>query len=189
MGSDGNIQTRRRVPWGRPEVRSALRSLTVSVVIVIGYFTLPFTSPFTANTTIFLVGGLVSVAGLLAWQVMTIRVSRFPRARAFATLATTVPLFFVVFASAYHLMSRADAGNWSEPMSRLDALYFTVTTFATVGFGDISAESAAARAVVTVQIILDLVLIGLMTRVIVRAVQEALGRQQEGSEQPRRARA
>lgn len=177
MGTDGNIQTRRRVPWGGPEVRSALRSLLVSVVIVLGYFVLPFTSPFTTNTTVFLVGGLVFVAGLLAWQVRGIKSSPYPRARAFSTLAITVPLFFVVFASAYHLMSRADAGNWSEPMSRLDALYFTVTTFATVGFGDISAVSATARAVVTVQIILDLVLIGLVTRVIVRAVQDALGRQ------------
>lgn len=173
---------RRRVPWGRAEVRSALRSLLVSAVIVVGYFTLPFTSPLTANTIAFLAAGLLLVAGLLVWQVRAIRVSSYPRVRAFATVAITLPLFLVIFAIAYHLMSRADATNWSEPMSRLDALYFTVTTFATVGFGDINARSATARAVVTVQIILDLVLIGLMTRVIVRAVQEALGRRQDATE-------
>ena len=35
--------------------------------------------------------------------------------------------------------------------TRLDSIYFTVTTLSTVGFGDIAAHSQGARAVVTVQ--------------------------------------
>jgi voltage-gated potassium channel len=39
-------------------------------------------------------------------------------------------------------------------MTHTDALYFTVTVFATVGFGDITARTDTARLLVTVQITL-----------------------------------
>jgi hypothetical protein len=42
--------------------------------------------------------------------------------------------------------------------------------FATVGFGDITAKTEAARLVVTGQMIVDLIIIGLGARVIVGAV-------------------
>ena len=49
-------------------------------------------------------------------------------------------------------------------MTRFDALYFTVSTFATVGFGDITAISVAARFVTLVQMIGGLVLIRVVAR-------------------------
>src|SRR5208282_4777456 len=58
-------------------------------------------------------------------------------------------------------------------LTRTDSLYFTVTTFSTVGFGDITATSQAARLVVTVQMILDLLVLGLGIRVFIGAVQLA----------------
>ena len=51
----------------------------------------------------------------------------------------------------------------------------TVTIFSTVGFGDISAASEAARVLVTVQMILDLIVLGLGIRILVGAVD--VGRQ------------
>ena len=62
-------------------------------------------------------------------------------------------------------------------MTRTDALYFTVTVFSTVGFGDITAKTEAARLVVTGQMIADLVVIGLAVKVIAGAVKR--GRQQQ----------
>ena len=57
--------------------------------------------------------------------------------------------------------------TWASPASfsthqltRTDALYFTVTTFTTVGFGDIIPASQGARLVVTAQMILDLLVLG-----------------------------
>jgi hypothetical protein len=49
----------------------------------------------------------------------------------------------------------------------------TVTAFSTVGFGDITAASQPARLVVTVQMLLDLLVLGLGIRVIIGAVQRA----------------
>ncbi len=71
-------------------------------------------------------------------------------------------------------MARDGSANFNtHPLTRTDSLYFTVTTFATVGFGDITATSQTARLMVTVQMILDLLALGLGIRVFVGAVQFA----------------
>jgi hypothetical protein len=74
-------------------------------------------------------------------------------------------------------MAAISAGNFTQPLTHTDALYFTITVFATVGFGDITARTEAARLVVSGQMIADLVIIGLGARIIVGAVR--LGRQRQ----------
>jgi hypothetical protein len=103
------------------------------------------------------------------------RTIRAARPRAIEALATSVPLFLLLFASAYVVMAKLSAGNFSQPLTRTDALYFTVTVLATVGFGDITAKTQTARLVVTAQMIADLVVIGLAIKVIVGAVQRRRG--------------
>ena len=84
-----------------------------------------------------------------------------------------MPLFLLLFASAYYVMERASPGSFSHSLTRTDALYFTVTTFTTVGYGDITATSQSARLVVTAQMLLDLLALGLGVRVLLGAVQLA----------------
>lgn len=92
-------------------------------------------------------------------------------------LASTVPLFVLLFASVYFVMAQASPANFGiHQLTRTDALYFTVTVFSTVGFGDITPVSQGARLVVTAQMLLDLLVLGLGIRVFVWAVQ--VGRQQ-----------
>ena len=73
-------------------------------------------------------------------------------------------------------MANVSASNFGERLTHTDALYFAVTVFFTVGFGDISAMSEAARLVVTGQMLADL--IGLGIRVILAAVGRGQPRQQ-----------
>ena len=69
-------------------------------------------------------------------------------------------------------MAWADPSNFNVyPLTRTDSLYFTVTVFATVGFGDITATSQTGRLLVTAQMILDLIVLGLGIRVFLGAVQ------------------
>jgi hypothetical protein len=51
------------------------------------------------------------------------------------------------------------------------ALYFTMTVFATVGFGDIAPVTPAARAVVLGQMVGNLVVLGLLLRLVTSAVR------------------
>ena len=156
-------------------VRALLRAAGSTVVLVAIYYLLPLNHvPGWLAVTI-LVIGLMLLVGLVSLQVRSIVASPFPGLRAAEALATSVPLFLLLFAATYVVLATISATDFSEPLTRTDALYFTVTVFATVGFGDITATSEAARLVVTGQMIADLVIIGVAIRVIVGAVQR--GRQ------------
>lgn len=165
-------RTRRRLA-----TRSLLRSLLVSLVIVAGYFLLPMRLD-SGLPVAALAVGLVVVGLVLGWQVVDIARSPYPRVRAIGALATSVPLFLAVFATTYVLMADAQPASFSEPMNRLDSAYFTVTVFATVGFGDIVPVSGAARAVTTIQMFGDLIMVGLVARTLFGAVEHNLSRRQ-----------
>jgi hypothetical protein len=51
-------------------------------------------------------------------------------------------------------------GQFAELHDRTDALYFNISTLATVGFGDIHPAGQLARAAVTLQIVFNLVFLG-----------------------------
>ena len=63
-------------------------------------------------------------------------------------------------------LSHADSSHFSEPLNHTGALYFAVTVFSTVGFGDITPKGDLARAVVSMQMILDLVVIGAVVKLL-----------------------
>jgi voltage-gated potassium channel len=154
----------RRIVW------SFLRATGSTVALVVIYYLLPLNRSSRWAAVTILVIGLMLFIGLVAFQVRSIVRSRFPALRAIEALATSVPLFLLLFASVYVVLSTISASNFTEPLTHTDALYFTVTVFSTVGFGDITAKTEAARLVVTAQMIADLLIIGLGLRVIVGAV-------------------
>ena len=165
-GSQPHDRDRRRYA-----LAALLRSCVVAVLVVLAYFVLPMTSATRASAIVVLVGGLTALVLVLAWHIRLILVAPYPAARAASALVVTVPLFLVVFATIYYLMGVADEAAWSEPLTRMDALYFTVTVFATVGFGDITAVSQSARVLTMFQMVAGLVLVGVIARVLVGAVQ------------------
>jgi voltage-gated potassium channel len=163
-----------------------LRATGSTVALVAIYYLLPLDHSSTPAAVTMLVIGLVVFIALIAFQVRSIVRSRFPALRAIESLATSVPLYLLLFASVYVVMAAISRGNFGQRLTHTDALYFTVTVFSTVGFGDITAKTETARLVVTGQMIGDLLVIGLGLRVIVGAVGR--GRQQRpqdaGTEQP-----
>ena len=158
-----------RPPYRRI-VRSFLRATGSTVALVVIYYLLPLNRSSTWVAVTMLVIGLALFIGLVAFQVRSIVRSRFPALRAIEALATSVPLFLLLFAGAYVVLSTISATSFGQRLTHTDALYFTVTVFSTVGFGDIAAKTEAARLVVTAQMIADLLIIGLGLRVIVGAV-------------------
>jgi hypothetical protein len=84
-----------------------------------------------------------------------------------------------LFAVVYLRMAEADTGAFSEPLSRTDALYFTLTVFSTVGFGDITPRTDPARVVTMVQMLGDLLVVGLVLNLMVGAVKT--GRQRRAA--------
>ncbi len=173
----GHLPPRELGPGERRAVlMSLLRSLLVATAVCAAYFVLPLPTRLSAWPVLRLAGGLVVVALLLTWQIREILRAPYPGARAVGGLVVSIPLFLVLFASTYLLLAEGDPGMFSEPLTRLDAMYFTVTVFATVGFGDITAVSQSARAVVMTQMVGDLILVGLIARAIVDAVNRGRDR-------------
>ena len=74
-------------------------------------------------------------------------------------------------------MAAVSASNFGQKLTHTDALYFTVTVFTTVGFGDITAKSEGARLLVTAQMIADLIVLGVGAKIILGAVTRGRQRQ------------
>ena len=151
-----------------------LRALGVSAVLIALYYLAPLDRLTGVSLLAAVIIGLLALAAMIAYQVWAIRHAALPGIRAVEALATTVPLYLLLFAATFYLMSHTGTSNFNvHVLSRTDSLYFTVTVFATVGFGDISPASQVARLVVTAQMIFNLIVLGLGVRLIVGAVQQA----------------
>jgi voltage-gated potassium channel len=144
--------------------------LTIALVVAI-YFLLPFDHGSNAGAVAELALGVLALVAIIVWQIRRIVGSDHPISRAVEALALSVPLYVLLFATTYFLMARANQTSFGGPLSRTDAMYFSSTIFTTVGFGDITAKSEAARLMVTLQMWLDLVFLGLVVRLVVNAVK------------------
>jgi voltage-gated potassium channel len=154
-------------------VRGLVRAGITAAIIVVLYYALPLDRRSDASLVLELVIGVAVLVATIAWQVRAIIRSAYPAIRATQSLASTTPLFLLLFASTYFTMSLDDPGTFTEPLTRSDALYFAITVFSTVGFGDISPESQTARLTVATQMLLDLVVLGLGIQVILGATKRA----------------
>ena len=163
-------------------LRTVLRAAATTTLLVVLYYVLPLDTALDTHTVLLVILCLAAFTAVLTWRIRAIIRSDYPGLRAINTLASVVPLYILLFAMTYFLMERADSAYFGQPLTRSSALYFSVTVFSTVGFGDITAKTDTARLVVTAQMLLDLILLGFGARVILSAVN--LGRQRQAPPKP-----
>jgi voltage-gated potassium channel len=152
-----------------------LRTLLTVVAMVVVYYLAPLGRAFDLRLGIWLVVGLVALGVAVGWQIRAIAVSETPRLRAAETVAVALPFLIVLFAAAYTLMSHYEPASFTEALNRTDALYFTMTVFATVGFGDIAPVTEQARIFTMAQMVVGLAMVGLVAKLLLGAVQHAVG--------------
>ncbi|MCX5384648.1 potassium channel family protein [Streptomyces sp. NBC_00083] len=153
-----------------------LRALASAVLVTALYYVAPLDWGVGVGTVAVLVGALVVFGWLLARQLASITRARFPWLRAVQALAVAVPLFLVMFSAAYFLLAHDYPESFSEPLSRTAALYFTISVFVTVGFGDIVPTSEVARALTSAQMIVDLIVLAVLGKAVFGAVRVGLRR-------------
>ncbi len=157
------------LPTGRRRlvVAMAIARTAVSVaVLVVIYFVVPMNRLQGATSVLFLVAGLFVVAVVLALQIRATMASPHPALRAVESLGISVPLLLLLFSAVHFLLEASVPDSYTQALTRLDALYFSVTMFATVGFGDIAPVTQAARVLTTVQMLVNVAFIGVVARVL-----------------------
>jgi hypothetical protein len=158
-----------RVDRRRAIVRTTVVVVLAWVALIGGYYVLPLTHSSDRAFVIRLVLACVLFATVVVWQVRQALTARLPAMRAVQALGVIVPLYLVLFAAVYLSLSHESVSHFSEPLDHTDALYLTVTVFASVGFGDITPRGDLARILVTVQMLAGLIVLGAVVRVLINA--------------------
>lgn len=152
------------------------RTSLMIVLLTACYYVLPDDGPFEDLQSGLRAGwslaALIAFALVLRIQVRTIRRRPSVWGRAEALL-TALYLLILAFAISYDRMAGTGGDVFAGINNRTDALYFTVTVVSTVGFGDIHAVSTGARAVVTVQMLVNVFFVGAALRLLGGAANRA----------------
>lgn len=186
---------RRRLPWQRRAAAAAAMRLVdlepaerrravvvcaatvvLSWVFIFGaYFALPIGRESGLRAVIRLGTDIALVGAVMSWQLRRISQALLPELRSIEGLGVIIAVFLVAFSSTYLAMSHQAATTFTMSLDHIQALYFTISIFSTVGFGDITPRTDAARLVVSVQMLLDLVIIGAVVRIIFSAARNRVG--------------
>ena len=89
-------------------------------------------------------------------------------------LLVSVVARVLVSASADYVVATVRPGEFEGLATRIDALYFALTTLFTVGYGDIHPVGQLARGLVSVQMILNVGVLALAGGLVVRGVADRL---------------
>lgn len=148
---------------GLPQRRETARAVAVLVLVVAvlttGYYLVPVPGRMSeASWTVLYFGGTAALAVVIVLTVLRlVRAGPDTRIRSLIALLCVAILFF----SWADVVLAKEPGQFSQLHTKMDALYFAISTLATVGFGDVHASGQLARAAVTVQIVFNLVFLGL----------------------------
>jgi len=118
--------------------------------------------------------GIAAVAALIPFVVRRLtrlQVSDRPIPDALQALAVSATMLVLGFSALFESMAH-HSNNFAGLTGKVDAVYFSVTTLSTVGYGDIHAVSSTARLVVTLQIIFNLLFLGGVFRIIATVGRE-----------------
>jgi voltage-gated potassium channel len=157
--------------FDRDTVKLLIRSLLTPVVALCVFFWTPLDEDNWILSASLGILATLTVIPYAFWKVPRIRQAVHPLGEALAVLSLLVSLVIIGFAGSYYSISLYSEG-FPAIDTRMDALYFTVVTLGTVGYGDIAPVSQSARALVTFQILVNLSLIATLIRVLGRVAAE-----------------
>jgi len=96
-----------------------------------------------------------------------------PGAYTFVVAISTLAVVVATFANAYHILSLHSSGCFGSSLSRIDAIYFTLTTLSTVGYGDITPMSGKCRLVTSGQMLVTMLLLTIFVGLLVAVLSQS----------------
>lgn len=155
------ISSWRRVAEGHP----GARPIGTLVGLLVAFYAFPTSFE---NVPVAVLGLLLTVAGLalltriVAREVALVQAGR--SVRSTSALASLLVLVVVSFSFAFVILDQTAPRQVVGLETRTDALYFTVSTMTTVGYGDVHAEGQAARVLVIALIVFNVVVVAGLLR-------------------------
>jgi hypothetical protein len=158
------------------------RAITVVLVVAAAtavYYQIPVPHQIHEDSWIILFSCGIVVLGVLILLAVRrlLRAGEQARIRGLILLLAVSVLFFSYADEAVAILP----DQFISLANKTDALYFNISTLATVGFGDVHAVGQLARAAVTVQIVFNLVFLGTAVTMISGFVRAREGRLQDKS--------
>jgi len=169
-GADPGADADPAVP--EPSARSRIRRGVLAVVgVVVAYYAIPVGEAPSSWGIVFAAVGLLAGLSALVWvAVRQVRALAHYQAGDPGVRLDVLMLVVVVvvplFALGYYAIEQGDSSQFAELETKTDSLYFSLSTLATVGFGDVHATGQLARALVSVQIVFDLVFVATLVSVL-----------------------
>ena len=179
---------RHAMNWAR-----GLRVASTLVVVANLYFVVPVREDPAGGMVLRATASALLLAGLDAVVVVEVRNAVVDHDETVDGLIVALALVWAVFALAFYVLHLHRPGELAGLETRVDALYFTVSTMLTVGYGDVHATGQLARGLVLVQMVFDVAFVAtagavLNARVRSRAERRAAERGPSRVRRPLRGR-
>jgi hypothetical protein len=197
-----NRVSRRGLEWrsgaARPEVDHLLMTknsprMSVQVLhhaatlagALLAYYFFPITGESSALWQLLLFGAGLA---LLIWWIIReftkqLTAGSNPRVGVHSLITLLYPVV-ALFALAYFLIQHVDPTQFDGLVTRTDALYYTIITLGTIGYGDVNAVGQFARIITMIQVAFDLVVIGAFVAIASSRVQILFTQRSVGSGEP-----
>lgn len=154
----------------REEVRGLVRILFTAVLLTVLYVFIPLQTDLAWLGLVIGFAVLLGIAPFAVRRAVAVGNSPTPMLAAAEAILVVASMLIFGFSSVYLAIDR-DASQFSGLESRVDAVYFTVTTLSTVGYGDVHATGQLARGLVTLQILFDLSLLAVSVKLLLGAAR------------------
>ncbi|MGV1037120.1 MAG: ion channel [Candidatus Nanopelagicales bacterium] len=139
-----------------------------AVLVLIAYSVLPLDDgPVTTASKVMFFFGVALLTAVVMWIAVTeLRGNAvYSKRIRLLVLVMVIAASIVFFAQTYFRIAQS-SGQFEELNTRLDSMYFTVTTAMTVGYGDVHAAGQVARFFVLINMVFNALVIGTAIKVV-----------------------
>jgi voltage-gated potassium channel len=148
--------------------------LAAALALVLGaYAVVPTQDPFHTGSLARLATVLVLLLGSAWVMIRQLRLSAYDGERNIDGLMLAVVIMTVTFALTFYLLELRDPGQVAGLNTKVDSLYFTASTILTIGYGDVHAAGQAARVLVLVQMVFDVVFVATAATMLTTRIRRA----------------
>ncbi len=177
---DADILAREAKRIGRKQMTivivQMIGRLVVGTVVIVGMLLLvpEQPEPSLALPIVIAVGSTTLYVVFFVRQIRGVYKAKYPMLRAGEALILVAAMFLAIFAMIYVMLSATNPSAFTEPLDPFNAYYFALTVLATVGFGDITPATTAARSVAMVQMAVDIAFIAVLIRIMGGAAKKTI---------------